>query len=584
MRKGRFLLDSTLFRKLFLLLIVTFYIPLVIVGYWTFSLSSGQIETMSASFLADNLSYNENRIQEIFEEVEQHSVQIYTSEKLQELLLSTKSGGVEDFEYIGEIGPILYELSNVNGYYVSVYPADAERFRNYDLLKANSPSADNGWMERALTYEGSGFWLNETRTVFSELRSDFYFIRPIRSLNLPFDVIGVMSIRVPSRQIADRILVLDRYPNHQVSLFDSQNNDLLHPDRAEADQVDWTEDILSSGRKEFRVVTGGDEAYYAASIGIGNNDWKMTATIPLSDVRGPIHQLRQSIWIIVAGSLLLIGVLLVFITNSFTVPIRVLVGHMKKLNLGILEYCQSFVTRRDEIGQLVAGYNGMIRGMQELLEQTKASEGMKRRLEIQMLMHQINPHLLYNTLDSIKWKAEVAGERSIAEMATLLANLLRFSLNDGDEITTVEREVEQVKCYLTIEQLRNNGGFHSMFHVQPDLWSLPYMKLSIQPIVENCVKHGMKKMERGQGKIMISMYSEDGDVYCRVEDNGPGCSDDELEALRRMDVDPSVRQLGGIGLSNVSKRLKAHFGPEYGLAFERNESGGLRVTIRQPIQ
>ncbi len=584
MIKNRWLTDSTLFKKLFLLLIVSFYIPLLLVGYMTYYMSSKQIERVTSAFLSDNLSYNESRIQEVFNEIEQHSVQIYSSEKLQKLLLASKSGLMEDFEYISEIGPIIYELSRLNEYYVSVYPVDADRYRNFDLMRANSPVADNGWLEQAFEYEGAGYWLNETRTDFSTLRSDFFYIRPIRTLEVPFEVIGVMSIRVPSQQIAERILVLDRYSNHYVSIVDGQNRDLLKPKQMKEVSVDWTEDILSTGEKEFHVVTSDQEDYYAASIGIGNNEWKLAATIPFSDVKGPINQLRQSTWIIVLASLILIAILLVFIMNSFTVPIRTLVGHMKKLNLGILEYCQSFVTRKDEIGQLVTGYNGMIRGMQELLEQTRASEGVKRKLEIQMLMHQINPHLLYNTLDSIKWKAESAGERTIAEMSTLLANLLRFSLNDGDEMTTVEREIEHVKCYLNIELLRNNEGFQVMYNVQPSLWNLPYMKLSIQPIVENSVKHGMKKMPHGKGKMMISMYEDNGNIICCVEDNGPGCKDSDFEALKRLNSDKPARKNSGIGLSNVNKRLKAHFGISYGLTFERNEGTGLRVIIHQPKQ
>jgi len=578
------MIASSLFKKLFLLLVVSFYIPLVMVGYITYYKSSEQIEKVSAAFLADNLSYNENRIQEVFEDIEQHSVQIYASENIQSLLNAFNGGRMEEFEYIGNIALATYELSKDNAYYVSIYPADAERFQAYDLMRANSPVADADWLKRTLQYEGSGYWTNEIRSDFSGLRSDFYYLRPIRSLKLPFEVIGVLSIRVPSPQIAGRILVLDRYPNHRVSLFDEEGRDLLHPERPNSSIAYRLTERASSGERTFRVVEGAEGQYYAAaSAGIGTPDWSLAATIPLSDVKGPIHQLRQSTWAIVLASLVLIAALLAFITNSFTVPIRAVVGKMRRLNIGVLEFCESFAGRKDEIGQLVSGYNGMIRDMLELLETTKASERDKRKLEIQMLMHQINPHLLYNTLDSIKWKAESAGERSIAEMSTLLANLLRFSLNDGEEMTTVEREIEHVKCYLNIEQHRIPGGFQAMTYVQPDLWNLPYMKLSIQPIVENCVKHAMKKMPHGEGKIMIFLQADRGDIVCTVEDNGPGCSDEVFDTLRNLDRNGGDRSLVGIGLSNVNKRLQAHFGPAYGIVFERLEPHGFRATLRQPM-
>src|SRR5690606_31961885 len=109
------------------------------------------------------------------------------------LLHNFRSGLIEDFEYMSEIGSILYELSRLKDYYVSVYPVGTERFRSYDLLQANSPITNNSWLEQAFQYDGAGYWLNEVRTDYASLRSDFYYIRPIRSLTLPFDVIGVMS-------------------------------------------------------------------------------------------------------------------------------------------------------------------------------------------------------------------------------------------------------------------------------------------------------------------------------------------------------------------------------------------------------
>lgn len=580
----RMFIGASLFKKLFFLLILSVYVPLLLVGYMTYSKSSEQIERMTSSFLSDNLGYNKSRIQEYLDEVEQHSVTVYSSGKLQQLLQESIKGDMADFEYMNKLSPLLHELSN--SYYLSVYPDADNNYLNYNVLKANSPINDTDWYQQALQLQGIGFWKNEISSDFSGIKSDFYYIRPIRSLSMPlFENIGVMTIRVPSKHIEERLLFLDRYPNHRIAIYDESNNNLLKP-QSSAEQIDptWMGEKLNLGEKEFQVVRGLEEDYYVASIGIGNEGWKLVATIPITDVNEPIQQLREYTWLIVLISLCLITVLLAFITNSFTVPIQVVVGHMKKLNLGVLEYCASFLSRKDEIGQLVTGYNIMIQGMHELLETTRMTEQEKRKLEIQMLMHQINPHFLYNTLDSIKWKAEVAGEHSIAEMSTLLANLLRFSLNDGEEMTTVEREIEHVKCYLTIELLRNNGAFQVMYNIHPDIWNMPYMKLTIQPVVENCVRHGMKKLAPGKGKIMISMYPLDGDIVCTVEDNGPDCTDDLLEALRSNLKERLGHKPNGIGLLNVSKRLKANFGPTYDLGFDRSAVAGLRVTIRQPIK
>lgn len=583
MKINRLLTGQSLFKKLFFLLIISVYVPLLLVGYMTYTKSSEQIERMTAAFLDDNLAYNKSRIEEYLQEVERHSIAVYASGKLQQFLQKYKNGDLADFEYITGITPINTELSG--SYYLSIYPSELHDFLNYSALQANSPVNGTDWHRQALGLGGVGFWMQEDRLDFTGVSSNLYYIRSIRSLKMPlFENMGVMTIRVPGKHIQDQLLLLERYPNHRIRVFDEKDRNLLEPVAGAAETAEWAKDNRLVGRNEFQVVRGTEGDFYMASTSIGDGGWKLVATIPTSDVNGPIIQLREFVWMILISSLSLIAILLAFITNSFTVPIRVVVSHMKKMNLGLLEYCVSFVARKDEIGQLVNGYNVMIQGMHELLDTTRTTEQEKRKLEIQMLMHQINPHFLYNTLDSIKWKAEVAGEKAIVEMTTLLADLLRFSLNEGDEMTTVEREIDHVKCYLSIELLRNSGAFQVMYNIHPEIINASYMKLTIQPIVENSVRHGMKKLVPGTGKILISMFPDGGDIVCVVEDNGPGVTDEAMEAMKKLQYDRQHYEHTGIGLLNVSKRLEANFGPRYELIFERPGRTGLRVTIRQPMK
>src|SRR5690606_35787945 len=181
----------------------------------------------------------------------------------------------------------------------------------------------------------------------------------------------------------------------------------------------------------------------------------------------------------------------------------------------------------------------------------------------------INPHFLYNTLDSIKWKAQALQEPVIEEMVTRLAGMFRFSLSDGDGWTTVERELEHVKNYVAIEQLRNPGQFRVLFHVQPELLGERMLQLLLQPLVENAIRHGMGKRKAKNGKIILSAFkTEDGNMAVTVEDNGPGAHGSK----------PS----GGIGMTNVERRLVLHFGEAYRLAVDSTDAG-FKVTLRHPI-
>ena len=253
---------------------------------------------------------------------------------------------------------------------------------------------------------------------------------------------------------------------------------------------------------------------------------------------------------------------------------------MEKVRKGVLSHFSINRSNKDEIGQLVGGFNQMITGMSDLLEHTKQIESDKRQFELQTLNHQINPHFFYNTLDAIKWRAEKANENNIALMVTKLANLLRFSLNNNDEWTTIEREIEHARTYLEIEQLRSNRSFKFFLQADPSVLKLKVIKLILQPIVENCVKHGINQLPEGKGKILITVKQKEQEIIFVIEDNGPGLTKEIIDGTKSI---TNTIEHHGIGLKNVHKRLQLHFGMDYGIAVDNNHKQGFRVMIRHPV-
>lgn len=568
---------ASLYKKIFVWLLVSVYIPVFLLGYLSYNRYGRQLEQATSAYLSDNLTYNAQKMHGLFDEVERRSVEVYSSEDVQELLLLSKADRLQESEFIYEVGRL--RLSVPRPYELSIYPADPNRYPNYNVLGHNRPQSGSDWFERALASDGRGFWVFDTVVEFGTAYSDFYFVRPIRFLRPGFENLGVMVIRVPAQAVRDSLVMTDRYAGYSVTIADTAGRDLLQPG-SPPDGVVLSQLPTAETAEAFRKLELAGKEYYAETRPLRMNGWMLAATIPVADVQGPIRRVSMYTWLVLLASLAFITVLLAAITRNIALPIQIVVGYMKRVNTGLLERCGRFLTRRDEIGQLVSGYNSMIHGMEELLRATKQAEREKRRLELQMLMHQINPHFLYNTLDSIRWQAETAKERNIAEMVTSLANLLRFSLNEGEEMTTLEREIEHVKSYVSIESGRK-GGFRVLYHIQPGIWNVPFMKLLLQPIVENAIRHGLRPAAGGEGKIMISVHREEGDLVCIVEDNGVGCAPDRLERLRRS-LDEADPQLG-LGLSNVHRRLQVGFGRSYGLQLEAKPASGLRVTLRHPL-
>ncbi|MDG0792521.1 histidine kinase [Cohnella ginsengisoli] len=200
-----------------------------------------------------------------------------------------------------------------------------------------------------------------------------------------------------------------------------------------------------------------------------------------------------------------------------------------------------------------------------------------------MLTHQINPHFLYNTLEAIRWKAESRQASDISEMVRSLGNLLRLSLNDGRELTTVEREIEHVKAYVAIQSARQDTSIRVVYMIDEDILQLPCMRLMLQPLVENAIKHGTRHAGDGEAvKILIRGSLEPYRLLFEIVDNGPGIP----EALRAglLTAERNVpHQRKGVGLRNVHERLALYFGERYGLQIENRDEGGTVIGISHPI-
>ena len=208
-------------------------------------------------------------------------------------------------------------------------------------------------------------------------------------------------------------------------------------------------------------------------------------------------------------------------------------------------------------------------------------QSLKRRAELQALQAQINPHFLYNTMDSIRWKAEKAGAQDIVQMTTSLATLFRISLSRGQEIITIEQEARHILSYLQIQAQRYGDKLRYFFDIPPEAFPLYTVKLVLQPLVENAIYHRIKESD-GSGEINISISVAEDLVTMRVTDNGRGIPEDRLKMLQEGLARGIRVNSDGYGIFNVNERLRLHFGPQYGLTLESQWGAGTTATITMP--
>lgn len=231
-----------------------------------------------------------------------------------------------------------------------------------------------------------------------------------------------------------------------------------------------------------------------------------------------------------------------------------------------------------EVTSLSNAFGHLVIRIQELMNQVRNEEIVLRKTELRALQAQINPHFLYNTLDSIAWMCEEGRTKDAVEMVNALARLFRISISKGHELIPVEKEVEHAKSYLQIQKFRYKNQFQYSFDVQESCLHYYCNKITLQPIIENAIYHGLNRMI-DEGFIEIKIFEDGGDVVFTVEDNGVGMTKEQCESILHKEV---KGQTGGIGIKNVNDRVKIYFGEQYGMKIESELDEGTKVSIRMP--
>lgn len=240
----------------------------------------------------------------------------------------------------------------------------------------------------------------------------------------------------------------------------------------------------------------------------------------------------------------------------------------------------------DEISVLNASFNQMVEEIGQLVEDIHTEELNLRAAELRVLQEQINPHFLYNTLDNIIWLAESNDTEQVVKMVSSLSSFFRTTLSKGKEFITVKEEEQHIRSYLEIQQFRYRDILEYEIAIPEELYQYEVIKLTLQPLVENALYHGVKK-KRGVGHIFVSAeYCRDVIIF-KVKDDGMGMEEERLAQVRAMleNGQPEKKEeSGGFGLVNVNQRIKLHYGKEYGLKVQSVYGEGTEIWVRIPAQ
>nr|WP_326126623.1 sensor histidine kinase [uncultured Oscillibacter sp.] len=315
---------------------------------------------------------------------------------------------------------------------------------------------------------------------------------------------------------------------------------------------------------------------------VGYTGWKLVGVVPSENLWDNYGQLLLFFLFIIIFSVFLLVLVNLRLSAWLTAPLKKLDLAVKELEAG-QETVDLRVNGPYEVEHLSRSVQSMVSTMRHLMDDILQQEEQKRRSELDVLQSQINPHFLYNTLDSVIWMTENGRTEDAVVMLTSLARFFRISLSRGSNIITVGEELEHARHYLTIQKMRYKNKFSADISAADGVEDLCTIKLIVQPILENAIYHGMDYAD-GDGKICVSAFREGEDVIIEVSDNGPGMPEEVVARL--LDQSGAYGAAGskgsGIGLRNVHRRIQLTFGREYGLTILSEPDDGTVVRIRLP--
>ncbi|WP_135556329.1 cache domain-containing sensor histidine kinase [Paenibacillus cymbidii] len=446
------------------------------------------------------------------------------------------------------------------------------------------------WYRQVTQRNGAIYWtpLYEERFIDQGTVPVLSCARMLRSFRQLDQSYGVLVVDVQA-QVIQSILANIGSPNERLYMVDQEGRVVYDADRSTIGTETKIHESLASRGEDgiVRFKLAGGESTYAVFTTLGPTGWKLVSEVPAEEISRRSAQLNHYSGIVSFVWLTLLFALLLFIVTAFMLRqmsdrVRRMIGTIRRggisqLQMPVKQGPGGSVKRLEQDVAHLVGTVG------KLMEETYLSRVQEREAQLRALQAQINPHFLYNTLDTINWMAIRRKVPDISAMIGSLANYFRLSLNKGRDTVSVADELKLVQVYLDIQQSRFTGEFDYRLDTIPGLERFSMPKLILQPIVENAVIHGIHNLRDRKGVITVAVRLSGDLIQFVVADNGIGMKTERIQTMLREEPDGTTRSFGesgsSYGLMNAKERLRLFFGEGFGISFESEPGNGTTVSL-----
>ncbi|WP_130615119.1 cache domain-containing sensor histidine kinase [Cohnella abietis] len=575
--------EWSLDKKLILMYTLMILMPMLVVTFFGFQTYSSNMKERASDFSLELLNQLGKNVDHYFNELDRISLTFSMDSGVEKALLPSGKSAFEQYQDKMMIDKALMDIVlvpfqdvigtyfiNPNGDIFSRYGSgqqvDYGNFRN------------ESWYKEALEAEGKGVLIPTyyLRSIEGREELSFSFVRSLIDVSKNQSA-GIFRMDISLNGLSEVFSSVGGGTEQELLIVDSQGHIIYDRDKSKITQMFPITLEQESGSIVKRI--DGKEvmiSYVTAPF----SGMKIANIIELSELTRNVDILRNLLWTLTGVALFLSIGLSVFLTRRLLLPLKKMKSLMNKVENG--DYSVQFKAQsNDEIGKLAGSFNHMVRKINELVHHIFVIRILKRDADFKVLQSKINPHFLYNTLESISMKAEVDNNYEVADMISRLGRLFRMTINHDKELILLAKEMEYVENYVSIQKIRfPNLSF--IVDIEPEVMKSYILPWTIQPLVENAIIHGLAPHNH-EGSIYIKAALVDKDVVIRIMDNGKGMSEEkrrDIQAQLLTNIDKDDDQIH-IGLKNIFDRIRYYFGDRYGLVILSGEQGiGTTIEIR----
>ena len=576
--------------KIFFSFILVILLPSITIGISSYIISLNILKEKVSSSFKQTVLYVQSSIERELEQVRQVSDYIFVNEDIKNAILVKKDTPYEQVKSIEKAEQTFknYSIANIfrNISIVKIYGLEGSNlsFAVYETTRnlLDDKIRKSEWFESTLDNDGQLLWAGTGENFFknqdtTEKMNDISLFRVIKNRDYNSNI-GVMYISLQPKVFSQPIDELNLNGGSEILILDNHNNILNKPvSGLDPNFADMVLKAGMKGEKDNLIIT--DKKAMVFYCQIEDFDWKIIGILPFSELSKDYGVIFYITAIAFLVSFIFSGIIWYFISSGIVKPIKKLTKKMKSVREGNLDV-KVDSTSMDEIGELSSNFNYMIDRINQLFNEVVQKQISMKDAEYKALQAQINPHFLYNTLNSIRWMAIIHKADNIKRMVDALGRLLKNSTSKIDKLITIKEEIDNLKDYVYIQQLAYKNKFEVDWDLEEDIFDCKCLKFILQPLVENAIFHGIEP-KGSYGTIFVSVKKIDDLIEFVVRDDGVGITEEQIRLLL-LDSSEKRRGFSGIGVNSINERIKMTYGNRYGLKIESELGSYTKITLQIP--